>query len=127
MKKLLLLLLFSSPVFAQGIAVKASLADLIEYGVSESGVSINVIPNLMTPSSININKVNGHDVCSAKGKEYVMSLQGALLKHSNLHSVLSVYGAYVRADENNFKHLPGGTDDLVKLLGKCRYLYVSVE
>ena len=127
MKKILLLLLFSSHVFAQGVPVQASLAELIEYGVSESGVSINVITDLMTPTSININKVNGHDVCSAEGKGYVVSLQNALLKHSNLHSVLSVYGAYVRVDENNFKHLPEGSDELVKVLDKCHNLYVSVE
>ena len=127
MKKYLLLLFFSAHVFAQDVAVKTSLADLIEYGVKESGVKINVIPDLMTPTSLNINKVNGLDVCDTEAKKHVISLQSALLKHKNAHSILSVYGAYLRTNESDFKYLPEGSPELVKLLGKCRNLYVSVE
>ena len=127
MKAFLFLFLVSLQTFAQDIPVKKSLAGLLESAVTKSGIKINIVPDLMTPTSVNINMVNGIDVCNPNAKDMIIKLQNALLEHPDSYQIISIYGAYLRTSESNFKVLPEGSDELLKLLGECKNLYVRVK
>ena len=126
MYKILILLTVSSLAFGQGIHVKDSLATLLENAIVETGLNINIVPEDMTETSVNINTINNVSVCDPVAKNNVIALQSAFTKHSNLHQTISIYGVY-QNEGGNIKFLSGDNKKIKELIGECKYLYVSVQ
>lgn len=122
----LVLLLLPCVVLAQGIPVKSTLAELVEDAARQTGLSINVPPAHMTETTININTIEGINVCDPKARKNVIALQKAFSEHKNLRQTISVYGIYVRSRDGQIKYLPGDSPKVKDFIGECKYLYVSV-
>lgn len=122
----LLLFLIPLTVLAQGIPVKESLAQLIEVAAKTTGLSFNVPPDHMTETSINISTIEGVSVCDPSAKKNVINLQRAFAQDSSLRQTISIYGVYSRSRDGELKFLPGDSPEIKKLIGECKYLYVSV-
>ena len=126
MTKILIVFLMSFAAFAQGVPVKESLAQLIEEAAIATNLSFNIPPDHMTETSINISSIGGASVCDPKQRENVISLQKEFIKHANFHQTISIYGVYVNSRDGKLKFLPGDSPEAKKLIGECKYLYVSV-
>ncbi len=79
----------SSPSYAQDQKVKTELADMMEAVVKETGLNINISETNYL--SVNINKVNGRNVCSPEAKDDVVRLQEAFNKHPNIYKNIGPY------------------------------------
>jgi hypothetical protein len=79
----------SGPCYAQDQKVKTELADMIEAVVKETGININISET--TYFSVNINKVNGRNVCSSEAKDDVLKLQEAFNRHPNIYKNIGPY------------------------------------
>ena len=112
--------------YAQDIRVKETLAGLIEDTVDQTGYSINIPPNEMSEKSVNINRINGISVCDPEIKQNVIELQKAFAKDQRLHQTISSYGVYLNS-KGSIKYLSGDNPKIKKLIGECKYLYVSVR
>ena len=77
------------PVYAQDQKVKTELADMIETVVKETGLNINISETNYL--SVNIDKVNGHNVCSSEAKDDVERLQEAFNRHPNIYKNIGPY------------------------------------
>jgi hypothetical protein len=126
MRRGIFLLLLCFAAFAQDISVKSSLADLIESAVKSVGVSINIPPADMTETSINISTINGINVCDPSVKTEVIALQNEFSKSTDLRLTVSIYGVYTKSREGELKFSSGDSLEIKKLVGECKYLYVSV-
>jgi hypothetical protein len=82
-------LAMAQPSAAQSKPVNTRLAEMVEQVVSRSGVSINV--SQMDATSVNINRVNGKDVCSPEAEKDVRVLQAAFIEHPNIYQSYSIY------------------------------------
>ena len=82
-------LLLGGYVYGQDQKVKSELADMIEAVVKETGLSINISETNFT--SVNINKINGRNVCSKEAKDDVVALQQAFNKHPNIYKNIGPY------------------------------------
>ena len=82
-------LLLGGYVYGQDQKVKLELADMIETVVKETGLSINISETNFT--SVNINKINGRNVCSKEAKDDVVALQQAFNKHPNIYKNIGPY------------------------------------
>ena len=111
--------------FPEGIPVKETLARMVEEVVAEVGYDIN-IPE-MTRTSININKIDGLDVCAPEAREKVISLQTAFSKHKDIYRNYSIYAVYVRDEDGGVHYLPGDSPKVKELIGDCNYVYTSVR
>ncbi len=112
-------------VFGQGIPVKDALAGLIEAAVVETGLVINIVPDEMSETALNINTIGGISVCDAEAEEDVRFFQAALASDSRLHQTISSYGVYLNS-ESGVRYLRGDNPEIAPLIGECKYLYVSV-
>jgi hypothetical protein len=77
------------PAYAQDQKVKTELADMIEAVVKETGLNINISET--NNLSVNINKVNGRNVCSLEAKDDVVRLQEAFNRHPNIYKNIGPY------------------------------------
>jgi len=79
----------SGPSYAEDQKVKNELADLIEAVVKDTGLNINISETNYL--SVNINMVNGRNVCSPEAKKDVVRLQEAFNKHPNIYKNIGPY------------------------------------
>ena len=118
------IIIFPILSFANDMPVKTELAVLLEESIKESGLSINVVN--ITEKSININRIEGIDVCAPAAKNNVQALQKIFTKHKDFRMTISIYGVYVKTKSGKMKFLDGKNPKIKSKLGKCKYLYVSV-
>ena len=105
--------------------VRNELADMVEQVVAETRISINI--SAMTDTSVNINEVNGKNVCSQEAKEDVIKLQKAFDSHPNIYLNIGPY--IVSSTDHEGKKVYG---DLQKLradgiVPECTNVYVSIH
>lgn len=81
--------LIGSPTYAQDQKVNNELADMIETVVKQTGLNINISET--NYFSVNINKVNGRNVCSLEAKAEVVRLQEAFNRHPNIYKNIGPY------------------------------------
>lgn len=82
-------LLMCGSCAAQNQAVDARLAEMVEEVVAKTGLSVNVSRVEMT--SVNIDRINGRDVCASEAAGDVKRLQAAFIEHPNIHESFSIY------------------------------------
>lgn len=82
-------LVVGNPSFAQDQKVKTELAEMIEAVVKETGLNINISET--NYASVNINKVNGRNVCSSEAKDDVVRLQEAFNRQVNIYKNIGPY------------------------------------
>ena len=108
----------SSPV------VDTRLAKIVEGAVSATGLGINISHS--TRYSLNINKINGQDVCAPASKSEVRQLQNAL---NNQPGIKENYGpAYYSLTSTDGTHKILSPEQLKEqgILNACTNIYVSV-
>ncbi len=81
--------LFSGYVHGQDQKVKFELADMVEAVAKETNFRMNI--SEMNFTSVNINKINGRNVCSKEAKKDVMRLQQAFNNHPNIYKNIGPY------------------------------------
>lgn len=100
---------------------------MVKEVVARSGMeNVSVSPNSMTPTSINIDKIDGVGLCDPKIKPQVEKLAKLFSKHRHIRNVISSYGVYVKKKNGKVTYLPGTATQVQHLVGDCKNLYVSV-
>lgn len=107
------------------IKVDFALANMIEEVVRKTKFSINISD--MTRKTINIDKIDGLDVCDPKAKEKVLSLQKAFNEHPNIYRNYSFYGVWVKKPNGQFNYVSGDSAEYKKLINNCRNVYIAVK
>ena len=122
---LVLMAITPTPSSAQYRPVYAELATMVEEVVAETGISINISES--TPTSVNINQVNGRDVCSAEARADVERLQHVFDVHSNIH--MNIGPALITITDRTGKKFSGDRRKLEKegIFKGCSNIYVSVH
>lgn len=125
--KLILLLVLPGIVFAQGVEVKKSLKTMVDNVVDKAGIdNIKISPNGMTPTSLNIDQIDGVGLCDPAIRPKVEKLAKLFSKHRNIRTVISTYGVYVKKENGKVTFLPRTAEQVQHLVGNCKNLYVSV-
>lgn len=123
---LVILTILPSATFADNVPIKESLAKLIENAVLETNLSINVVSQ--TESSVNINKINGVNVCMPEIKSQVLMLQKALFSNVNARRVYSMYEIDIRlSPKGKILHLNNSSSEFRKIIKGCINVYVAIE
>lgn len=120
-----ILLCFPAVGFGVNQPVKDELADMVEQVVVSTGLSINISQQSRT--SVNINKVNGLDVCSNEASNDVLTLQQAFDQHPNIYKNIGPRLVSI-ASEDGKKTI--GSLDALKAQGAvdgCPNIYISVH
>jgi len=106
-------------------AVRADLADMIEQVVKKTGLSINI--GHSTSTSVNIDKVSGHNVCSPEARADVEALQRAFDAHKSIYRIIGP--TLISITDRNGKKTYGDRKKLEAqgVLKGCTDLYVSVH
>jgi hypothetical protein len=115
----------ASPARGENIPVNDALADMVEEVGAATGMSLNIVKQ--TPTSLNINKVNGRNVCSADAGADVETLQRAFDRHPNIHR--NIGPALVTLTKRDGTKIHGNLDLLRRkgILAGCTNIYVSVR
>ena len=97
---------------------------MVEEVVAETGISINISES--TPTSVNINQVNGRDVCSTEARADVERLQRAFDAHPNIHR--NIGPALITITDRAGRKVSGDRRKLEKegIPKGCSNIYVSV-
>ncbi len=121
------LLAFASPqpVRAGGEPVREDLASMVEQVVVQTGLSINVSES--TPTSVNINQVNGRSVCAAEARSDVEKLQLAFESHPDIHR--NIGPVLIRITDRSGNKTPGEPSELERagVVKGCPNVCVSVH
>ncbi len=100
---------------------------MVKEVVAKSGMeNVSVSPNSITPTSINIDKIDGVGLCDLAIKPKVEKLAKLFSKHRHIRNVISSYGVYVKKKSGKVTYLPGTAPQVKHLVGDCKNLYVSV-
>ncbi len=118
-------LLLGSLAYAADQKVKTELADMIEAVVKETGLNINISDTDYL--SVNINEVNGRNVCSKEAKDDVVKLQEAFNRNPNIYKNIGPYLVSFTYEDGSRKF-----GDIAKLrkqgkLPNCTNIMVSVH
>lgn len=124
MRYFLIAIFFTGVSVAKDIPVKDELATMLEDIIVEVGFSVNI--SGMTETTVNINKINGVDVCDKEIKFEVLELQDAFNQHPNIRKTISTYSAYFKKEDGSVVRTDRSSSKFVELVGDCKLLYVAV-
>jgi hypothetical protein len=112
-------------VFADSQPVREDLATMVEEVGAQTGLSFNI--GASTPTSVNINQVNGRSVCSAEARADVERLQRAFDAHRSIYK--NIGPVLITITDRSGKKTSGDRAKLEKdgILKGCPNIYVSVH
>jgi predicted RND superfamily exporter protein len=119
-----LVLWFSMAVAGEPIAIDSRLAKAIEQAVVATGIDINI--NESTQDSININTVNGRNVCDPEAAEDVNRLQTAINAQPYIRNNFGPAFYSVGEADGSRKTLTPEQLAAQGITTKCKGIYVSV-
>jgi len=121
--------LLARPVSAQGdgegIPVNEELADMVEEVSAATGISLTI--GMQTPTSVNIRKVNGRNVCAPESLSDVERLQLAFERHPNIYRNIGPALVVITGVDSRKKRV--SLDELRArgVIAGCPSIYVSVR
>jgi len=108
-----------------GIPVDFRLADMVEEVLKKTNLKINI--SAMTEKTLEINKVNGVDVCNIRSKERVLKLQKFFVAQRNIYKNESIYSSWVKKENGNFTYVSEKNMRRKGLKNACKTVYISVR
>ena len=107
------------------IKVDLALADMIEEVMRKTKFTINISD--MAKKVVNIDKIDGLNVCNPKAKKKVLELQKAFNEHPNIYRNYSFYGVWIKKTDGTFNYIPTDSAEYKKLVKSCHHIYISVR